>query len=217
MLNQKMPSDPELVEDGVNVGHIDLGLNYRFIEINKEDIRIHHAKDWDKLLVKNNSAGELIVAGEHVCEKYFNNEEAFFKAKIKDENGTVWHRTGDLGFLDPKKNLWIVGRVHNAIRRDNVWYFPVKAEIILKKFPFIHRAAFLGVPDPKLGEKVFAVFSTHENYTDIETYKKEVRRVLEKNKFIIDDVIHTDDIPMDPRHHSKVEYAVLRAKILGSK
>jgi acyl-CoA synthetase (AMP-forming)/AMP-acid ligase II len=218
MLNQKMPSDPELVEDGVNVGHIDSGLSYRFIKINKDDILINlksPKEHWENLICNDGEAGELIVAGEHVCEKYFNNEEAFFKAKIRDEHGVVWHRTGDLGFLDKNINLWIVGRVHNAICRNNIWYFPVKAEIILKKFPFIHRAAFLGIPDEKLGEKVVAVFTTFENYTDIENYKKEVRRVLEKNNFIIDDVIFTEDIPMDPRHHSKVEYAVLRNKLLG--
>ena len=144
MLNQVMPSDQELVEDGVNVGHIDIGLKYRFIKINKDDIKVSSKDDWKNLISPKEEPGELIVAGEHACEKYFNNEEAFFKAKIKDENGVVWHRTGDLGFLDSKNNLWIVGRVHNAIKRNHVWYFPVKAEIILKKFPFIHRAAFLG-------------------------------------------------------------------------
>jgi acyl-CoA synthetase (AMP-forming)/AMP-acid ligase II/pimeloyl-ACP methyl ester carboxylesterase len=217
MLNQIMPTDPELVEDGVNVGHIDSGLKFRFIQINKEEIRIHTASDWANLVSKDKTPGELIVAGEHVCERYFNNEEAFFKAKIKDENGIIWHRTGDLGFLDKNNNLWIVGRVHNAIKRNDIWYFPVKAEIILKKFSFIHRAAFLGIPDQKLGEKVVAVFTTNENCLDIENYKKEIKRVLEKNNFVIDDVIHTEEIPMDPRHHSKVEYGVLRNKIMGIK
>jgi acyl-CoA synthetase (AMP-forming)/AMP-acid ligase II len=217
MLAQEMPADPELVEDGVNVGHIDTGLKYRFIKINKDEIRINSESDWVNLLSPDGTPGELIVAGEHVCEKYFNNIDAFYKAKIKDEKGVIWHRTGDLGLLDAKKNLWIVGRVHNAIKRNDAWYFPVKAEIILKKFPFIHRAAFLGLPDQNLGEKVVAVFTTKENNNEIEAYKKEIKRILEKNKFIIDDIIHTKEIPMDPRHHSKVEYAILRNSLLGVK
>jgi hypothetical protein len=49
----------------------------------------------------------------------------------------------------------------------------------------------------------------------IESYKKEIRRVMEKNGFVVDEIIHTDEIPMDPRHHSKVEYDILRKKILG--
>lgn len=214
MLAESQSNDPEIVEMGVNVGHIDSGLKYRFIEINKETVTIKSKDDWKKIEVKVGDVGELIVAGEHVCEKYFNNEEAFFRAKIRDENNIVWHRTGDLGLVD-KNNLWIVGRVHNAIKRKNIYYFPVRAEIILKKFPFVHKAAFLGVPDKDLNEKTYAVFTTHENSGNIEQYKSEIKRVLVKNGFIVDEVIHTSEIPMDPRHHSKVEYDVLRKKLIG--
>ena len=38
---------------------------------------------------------------------------------------------------------------------------------------------------------------------------------IEKNQFIVYEILHVDDIPMDPRHHSKVEYEVLKKKILG--
>jgi hypothetical protein len=63
--------------------------------------------------------------------------------------------------------------------------------------------------------KNIAVFTTKANQNDIDAYKKEIQRVLEKNDFIVDAVIHTDDIPMDPRHHSKVEYDILRKKLQG--
>ena len=69
--------------------------------------------------------------------------------------------------------------------------------------------------DRELGMKNIAVFTTKPNCNDVETYKKEIKRVLEKNGFIVDEIIHTDDIPMDPRHHSKVEYDVLRKKLQG--
>ncbi len=215
MLSDVADPDPEIVEAGVNVGHLDSGLRYKFIHINKDALYVNKASDWDKLTVSLGSVGELIVAGEHVCEKYFNNEEAFFRAKIRDHEGVVWHRTGDLGLLDQQKNLWIVGRVHNAIKRDNHYFFPVRAEIIIKKFPFTNRAAFLGIEDHKLGEKTYAVFSSNDSKLDLEMAKKEIRRVLEKNKFMVDEVVHVDDIPMDPRHHSKVEYEVLKKTLKG--
>ena len=214
MLSEQAPADPEMVEPGVNVGRLDSGLKAKFIKIDKEPVYVNSQEDWKKVEVKSSDVGELIVAGEHVCEKYFNNEEAFFRAKIKDHEGVVWHRTGDLGFLDQQQNLWIVGRVHNAIKRGDEYFFPVKAEIILKRFPFVKKAAFLGMEDKKLGEKNVAVFSTAEVGLDIEKAKKEIKRVLEKNKFKVDQVIHVDDIPMDPRHHSKVEYGMLKKKIL---
>lgn len=215
MLAEMQDPDSEIVEAGVNVGHLDSGLKYKFIKINKDAQYVNQNSDWDKITVPKGEVGELIVAGEHVCERYFNNDEAFFRAKIRDHEGVVWHRTGDLGKLDASNNLWIVGRVHNAIKRLDHYYFPVRAEIILKQFPFTTRAAFLGIPDKAFGEKTYAVFSTNDNSINIEEAKKEIRRVLEKNQFIVDEIVHVDDIPMDPRHHSKVEYEVLKKKILG--
>ena len=215
MLAESQDTDPEIVEAGVNVGTLDSGLQYRFIHIEKDGICINKSSDWDKVIVQKGEVGELIVAGEHVCERYYNNEKAFFSAKIKDEKGLIWHRTGDLGKIDKHNNLWLVGRVHNAIKRKGQYFFPVRAEIILKKFPFVHRAAFLGINDPKVNEKTYAIFSTIDKNINIETSKTEIRRVLEKNKFIVDEILHVDDIPMDPRHHSKVEYEVLKKKILG--
>lgn len=215
MLAETQDADPEIVEAGVNVGALDSGLQYKFIHIEKDAVYVKAKSDWDKLVVPSGSVGELIVAGEHVCERYFNNEEAFFRAKIRDESGVVWHRTGDLGKLDVHKNLWIVGRVHNAINRKGHYFFPVRAEIILKKFPFVHRAAFLGIADKEFNEKTYAVFSSTDKNLNIEEAKKEIKRVMEKNQFIVDEILHVNDIPMDPRHHSKVEYEVLKKKILG--
>ena len=216
MLAEKQNDDLEIVEAGVNVGALDSGLKYKFIHINKDAIFVNSEADWKKIEVPSGAVGELIVAGEHVCERYFNNEEAFFRAKIKDEKGIVWHRTGDLGYLDIHKNLWIVGRVHNAINRNGDYFFPVRAEIILKKFPFVHRAAFLGISDSALNEKTCAVFSSNTPDLNVNEAKNEIRRVMEKNKFIVDEIIHVEDIPMDPRHHSKVEYEVLK-KIIQEK
>lgn len=215
MLAEKPHEDSEIVEAGVNVGGLDSGLQYKFIRINKDAVYVTKHDDWQALEVPPGEVGELIVAGEHVCEKYFNNEEAFFRAKIRDERGVVWHRTGDLGKLDQHKNLWIVGRVHNAINRQGKYYFPVRAEIILKKFPFVNKAAFLGISDPTLTEKTYAVFSSKDATLDTQAASKEIRRVLEKNDFVVDEVLHVDDIPMDPRHHSKVEYEILKKKIQG--
>ncbi len=217
MLAEIPHKDPEIVEPGVNVGKLDSGLQYKFIDITKDSIFINTFDDWKKIEKNNGDVGELIVAGEHVCERYFNNEEAFFRAKIKDDKGVVWHRTGDLGMLDSQNNLWIVGRIHNAIKRKNEWFFPVRAEIILKKFPFVHKAAFLGAPDPQNpnDQKTFAVYSSLSSKGKNEEQQEEIRRVLEKNGFKVDEIVLVDDIPMDPRHHSKVEYDILRKTIQG--
>ncbi|WP_127716971.1 AMP-binding protein [Halobacteriovorax sp. HLS] len=209
--------DPELVDEGVNVGHLDGGLQYKFIKISKGTVSVNSDSDFESITLKDGEVGELIVSGEHVCRDYYNNEEAFSRAKILDHNGIVWHRTGDLGKLDDQKNLWLVGRVHNAIIRSEQYLFPVRAEIVLKKLPFTKYCAYLGVEDQELGEKTVCVVAPREenSLTDSQMIS-EIERIMKKNSIIVDKVIIFSDIPMDARHHSKVEYDILR-KDLKSK
>ncbi len=219
MVNQKTRAaeDPEWVDEGVNVGHMAEGLYYKFIKIQKGPVEVSQASDWLSLEVPEGEVGELIVAGEHVCRNYYNDEIAFKRAKILDENGTVWHRTGDLGRLDREGNLWIVGRVHNAIQRGGKYCFPVRAELIMKKLASTQYAAYLGVPDEKLGEKTVAVIVPQDKSvlgTAAEAeMKQELLRIMEKNGVPVDQVLFREKIPMDPRHHSKVEYDVLRTEL----
>mgnify|MGYP003665515393 CR=1 FL=1 len=215
MLKESGITDEEIVEEGVNVGLFDSGLDVRFLKITSEPIIIKTKSDWDEHLLNKGDVGEIIVAGEHVCEGYFNNKEAFFRAKIKDENGRVWHRTGDLGRLDNENNLWLVGRVHNAINRNGEYLFPVRAEIVIKKLDFVNKAAFLGMKDEELGEKTFAVYSLKEGLTEDDAQRKEIERIMAKNQITVDEIVCVADIPMDPRHHSKVEYEKLREIING--
>jgi acyl-CoA synthetase (AMP-forming)/AMP-acid ligase II len=210
--------DPELVDAGVNVGHFADGLQYKFIKIVHGPIEIASDEDWAKLEVAKGGVGEMLVAGEHVCREYYNNPEAFKKSKIRDHKDIVWHRTGDLGRLDDNGSIWLVGRIHNVIERDGEYLFPVQAEVILKRQPYTRLAAYLGVPDEKLGEKTVCVIAPKNN-VDIKNEKlcaereTEIRRVMDKNGIAVDQVIFHPDIPMDLRHRSKVEYGDLRDEL----
>ena len=54
-------------------------------------------------------------------------------------------------------------RIHNAIERDGKYLFPVQAEVVLKRQPYTRLAAYLGVPDEKLGEKTVCVIAPKDN------------------------------------------------------
>ena len=86
---------------GVCVGKVCEELDYRLLKIHRGDVHIVN-DDWSSWAVPNGMPGELIVSGSHVCRNYYNNPEATRKTKIKESNGTVWHRTGDVGFIDEK-------------------------------------------------------------------------------------------------------------------
>ncbi len=203
-----------ITEIGVNVGKIDPELSYKFIEVDQGNIA--HGINIGNIEIKNGKVGELIVAGESVCRGYYKNKEAFLRAKIKDKDGVVWHRTGDLGRLDRNKYLWIVGRVHSVVERNGGYFFPVRPEIMLKDLPNIVNAAFLSLDLNKknyiIATVVFSKDVTVSNGMR-KKYGKKIKGIFYKEKIPLDDIVFMKDIPMDVRHHSKVDYNKLRKKL----
>lgn len=216
MLKETPTTDPEIVEEGVNVGHISEDIDYKFIRIHDGPVELQ-GNEWSSFEVTRGEVGEFICTGDHVCRDYYNNPGAFKSTKILDPQNRVWHRTGDLAYMDADKNLWIVGRTNNAIVRADKYYFPVRAEVLLKRFAFVARGAFLGIPDAELGEATYAVLELKGDINptafDFEVARKEIHRVFGKNKIPVDQIKFVKSIPMDPRHHSKVEYKVLRDQL----
>ena len=210
-LPSRSADDAEWVEDGVNVGRPVETLRIKFLKIQVGPITVENESDWAALEVGPGEVGELIVAGEHVCRDYYNNPEAFCRSKIGDLDGTIWHRTGDLVRLDADGFLWMVGRVHNVIQRDGQYVFPVRAEMVLQKLSFVRQAAYLGLPDIKLQERTACVVAL--NAVESPQQRVEIERIMRKHDLPVDELHFVDGIPMDPRHHSKVEYDTLRQQL----
>ncbi len=210
--------DPrEAARQGVCVGRFAEGLHARLVRITRGPIERGDDgwKSWD---VAAGEPGEVLVAGEHVCRDYYRNPEAVARNKIIDGD-LVWHRTGDVGYQDEEGRLWLVGRVHNAIGREGKWFFPVEAEQVMKRLDFVKQPCFVGVPDDALGERTACVFSAEGGGGDAPVkapaeQESAVRAALEKKGFVIDEVWVHPKIPMDPRHHSKVDYDQVRRSLL---
>lgn len=198
--------------EGVCVGRLCDGLRAAFLKLHKGRIALNGGSicQWE---VPHGQVGELAVAGEHVCRGYYRNPDAVAATKIVDGDGTLWHRTGDLCRVDGDGRLWIVGRVHNAILRSGKLLFPVKAEVIMKQLPFVASAAYIGLPDHELGERAVAVYTVRKDRTENASDDR-IRQALQKRGVVVDDVRRVDAIPLDPRHNSKVETAVLRARLM---
>lgn len=217
MLSYEADPDPEIVEPGVNVGHISEDLEYKFLKI-ECGIIDHVVDDWSQYEVAQGEVGEFIVSGDHVCRDYYNNKAAFKKSKIVDEQSKVWHRTGDLAFLDKNGYLWIVGRIHNAVKRQGKFYFPVQAEVILHRLSGVKRGAFLGISSEENNgsSQTAVVLQLSDKNRENTAVIHEAKRLFQKNKIPLDAIYVVEEIPMDPRHHSKVEYSVLKDKIASS-
>ena len=63
-------------------------------------------------------------------------------SKIKDE-GTFWHRMGDLGYLDDKGALYFCGRKAHAVEYKGRNYYSVPVEKIFNTHPWVKRSALV--------------------------------------------------------------------------
>jgi acyl-CoA synthetase (AMP-forming)/AMP-acid ligase II len=67
-----------------------------------------------------------------------------------------WVRTGDLGMLDERNVLHVLGRLKQVVIRGGYNISPVEVEREISAHPEIADVACVGVPDPDLGERLCA-------------------------------------------------------------
>lgn len=90
---------------------------------------------------------------------------------------------------------------------------------MLKRLDFTYRCAYLGLELNAETQTVVAIELKQEfdsKTFDFSKARNEIQRVFKKNDIPADKILFVTAIPMDPRHHSKVEYAVLRKMITDS-
>jgi non-ribosomal peptide synthetase component E (peptide arylation enzyme) len=116
-----------------------------------------HIRDDDGRLVPVGTAGELYVRGPQASVGFFADPERTAATYLPDG----WIRSGDLATLDSNGYVTIVGRKKEIIIRGGVNIAPREIEDMLLQFSEVERAAVIGVPDPRLGERSCAciVFS----------------------------------------------------------
>jgi acyl-CoA synthetase (AMP-forming)/AMP-acid ligase II len=157
--------------------------------------------------------GELIVAGDHVCRDYYRNPGAVRENKIADGDA-VWHRMGDTGSFDAEGRFWLAGRVHSTIRRAGALVHPQLVEQAARgEDPRIRRVAAVGMPDPKLGERVVLAVESETAGIGAEIVARAAAGGLP-----VDEIVLTrEPLPVDPRHNSKIDYGKLRERLRVSR
>ncbi len=101
--------------------------------------------------IKISDEGEILCRGKNLVSSYLNNPQATQQAF--DAQG--WHRTGDVGVLEPSGLLHIYDRLNAVtVMPDKTKYMPKVIESSIKASPYVHEA-FVGGGDT--GELVAAV------------------------------------------------------------
>jgi non-ribosomal peptide synthetase component E (peptide arylation enzyme) len=110
--------------------------------------------------------GEIWGRGPNTCVGFFRDPERTAQTFL--EGG--WVRSGDLATIDAHGYLTVVGRKKEIIIRGGINIAPREIEDLLLRFPEVERAAVVGVPDPRLGERSCACLVLRAGATlDLET------------------------------------------------
>ena len=102
---------------------------------------------------------ELVARGPCIVSGYYKSEE---------ENNQVFttdgfFRTGDLARFDQHGNLVITGRRKDIINRGGEKVSAYEVEEMLHTYPGVLKAAVIGMPDTRLGERICAYVQPKEN------------------------------------------------------
>jgi acyl-CoA synthetase (AMP-forming)/AMP-acid ligase II len=98
--------------------------------------------------VEQGQTGEVLFKGGSVMLGYLDDPEATAAAFTADG----WLRTGDLGVLDERGNLRIVGRSKDMFIVGGFNAYPAEIENLLLRHPDVQQVAVIGIPDARLGE-----------------------------------------------------------------
>ncbi len=96
--------------------------------------------------------GELEIQGPCVVAGYYKSEAELGRVFAPDG----FLRTGDLGRFDGQGNLIITGRKKDIINRGGDKVSPYDIEEMIMSHPGVLRAAVIGMPDERLGERICA-------------------------------------------------------------
>jgi malonyl-CoA/methylmalonyl-CoA synthetase len=97
--------------------------------------------------------GGIEVRGPNVFKGYWRMPE-----KTREEfSADGWFKTGDVGKVDSRGYVSIVGRSKDLIITGGYNVYPAEVEAVLNEMPGVAESAVIGVPHPDFGEAVVAV------------------------------------------------------------
>jgi len=138
---------------GVCVGMPVPSIDARIIGV--DDGPIEH---WDPgLELPRGEIGEITVRGPQATKAYYNRPKETALAKIHDSRGGLWHRMGDVGYLDERGRLWYCGRKADRVRTAKETLYSVPCEAIFDTHAKVRRTALVGVPSGEGQEPVLCV------------------------------------------------------------
>ncbi len=220
---------------GVCVGRRFPGIDWKVIRIVDGPIvklaEIHelpHGKSVEPPLGESRETplgeiGELIVRGGVVTDLYVNRPDSNVLGKIADGE-KVWHRMGDVGYLDEQDRFWFCGRMAHRVTTPDGPMFTIPCEAIFNRHEAVYRSALVGIGEPGAQRPVIVLEPLAERFPRTDAARTQLRdealRLASSSELTraIEDVLFHRSFPVDIRHNAKIfreKLAVWAAGQLG--
>lgn len=189
---------------GACVGRALPGVNLQIIPIQDEPI----AHWQDTLALPVGEIGEIAVKGAMVTREYLHRPQQTRAAKIQDHDA-IWHRMGDLGYLDEQGRLWFCGRKSHRIETPEGLRLSA-LESIFNQHPEVFRSALVGVGEPGQQTPVLIIECPGKglpNEADQARLRGELHQLAQQREATrcIKTILFHRGFPMDVRHNAKIQ------------
>lgn len=158
--------------------------------------------------------GEIVASGPVVTKRYDQLTEATAKAKMTDPDGVIWHRMGDLGYLDETGRLWFAGRDAERVETATGLLCAEFVEARFNLHPLVARTALIGLGARPKQEPALVV----ELKTGAARKKSERQKLVNELRSMakvfpellaIEKFFFCKAFPVDVRHNAKVHRLTL--------
>ncbi len=106
--------------------------------------------------------GELVVTSEYTLKHYWNKPDETSRSYV-DIDGKIYYRMGDYVRQGEKGDIYYVERSADVIKHKAYRVSASEIEAVLQDHPTVIGACVIGVPDPKVGERIKAIVVLKED------------------------------------------------------
>ncbi len=154
--------------------------------------------EFERASLPAGQTGEIVVSGAHIGNGYVGGVgDAETKIRV---GATIWHRTGDAGYLDAHGRLWLLGRCFARIEDTHGTLYPFAVEAAVSAHPAIRRSAMVAWRGQRL-LLIEPAYPLHDGELDFPLQSLDWAH--------LDAIRVVPRIPVDRRHNAKVDYPAL--------
>jgi acyl-CoA synthetase (AMP-forming)/AMP-acid ligase II len=139
---------------------------------------------------------------------------AYFEMPEETENAKImigdklWHRMGDVGYLDQENNLWFMGRKTHQVKTDHMTtHYSIQVEAIFNQHQDIKRTALIKIFKNNIATPALAIERRDAQTEMSKSFLEDLKKMAASSvhtQMIQDFFLHSG-FPVDVRHNIKID------------